>query len=113
MAPMQNEIAIRTMRDRCSRKYAARARSRACVVATSAGLAVIATERRSRPVLFASAAYSAHSAQVAKCDSSQAAVRGGDIFHAATGDEIEGAIMLAVGHCAPPLSAGRKAITPR
>src|ERR1019366_2819053 len=73
IAPIQNEIAIRTMRERCSRKYVARARTRACVAETSAGLAVIATARRSRPVLFVSAAYSAHSAQAARCKSSYVA----------------------------------------
>src|SRR5271166_6237153 len=72
IAPIQNEIAIRILRDRCSCNCATRACTRACVVATSAELAVTATERSSCPVPSTRAAYSAHSEQSDRCDSTQA-----------------------------------------
>ncbi len=113
MAPMQKEIAINTVRDRCSCMCSARSRTLVCVACTSDGLAVTAIARSNCPVLSKSAAKLAHSEHSPRCELSQAASGCDYLFRSAPHNQIQRALVFTSRHCGPPCNNGRSAATPR
>ena len=100
--PRQNEIAISTMRDCCSCRYSARACTRSCVRATSDGAGGDGHRAQQLSGLIEVLGVGGAFRAAFQMRLQPVGVARGNVFGTAAHDQFQRAIVIVVGHCAPP-----------